>query len=157
MIALRGRRLAPLLVCLWASAALAMADDGMDGRPVDAGADVSPVARKLWGELVCLCGRCQRLPLSHCHCPMATAERKKILDMLGSRDLATASGQDAAHASVLGDYVTRFGRDVLASETSSEDWVGWGVLGGVVVVFLGGILVASRLRPKPIKAKARRR
>src|SRR6266700_3983968 len=75
------------------------------------------IARRLWGDLVCLCGRCQRLTLSACHCPDAAAERQKVLELLRGRDLATHEGTEAAYRGVVKEYVARFGgRHVLASD-----------------------------------------
>lgn len=60
------------------------------------------VARRLWGDLVCLCDRCERLALSACHCPDAAAERKNVLALLRGRDLATPNGAERRRGGLSG-------------------------------------------------------
>ena len=114
----------------------------------------TPVASRLWNDLVCLCGRCERLTLAACRCPDAAAERKKVLELLGERDLATPAGAEAAYQVVVQTYVARFGgRHVLASEKTAgisgiaRDWI---VLTVAATVACGAILVfALRHRRSP--------
>lgn len=152
----RGPGALLLLMLLAAGSSFAGEDEQMKAGPQPKEvADAPPIAKRLWSELVCLCGRCQRLTYSACHCPEATAERKKILEMLHGRDLTTTAGEEAAHAAVLQAYVARFGRTVLASETPSGDWMAWLELAAVPLAIIGAfyIIRSSRVR----RPKARRR
>ena len=120
---------------------------------------MAPVASRLWNDLVCLCGRCERLTLAACRCPDAAEERKKVTDLLRDRDLGTPADAEAAYQTVVRHYVARFGgRHVLASEKAAgmsdiaRDWI---VLTVVATVACGAILVAG-LRRKRSSGSRRR-
>jgi cytochrome c-type biogenesis protein CcmF len=108
-------------------------------------AQTASVARRLWNDLVCLCGECQRLTLAACPCPEARKERDKVLELLSGRDLSTPSASEAAYQAIVTAYIQRFGgRHVLAAENASPstDSSGWIVLvsllavSGLVFIFL---------------------
>jgi hypothetical protein len=103
------------------------------------------VARRLWGDLVCLCGRCQRLTLAACHCPDAAAERLKVVELLHGRDLAAPAQAEVAYQAVVQDYVTRFGRKVLTSEgtgpSTTGDWPALAVSIGVIAVACASVIL----------------
>jgi hypothetical protein len=119
------------------------------------------VARRLWGDLVCLCGRCQRLTLSACHCPDAAAERKKVLELLRGRDLASPAGAESAYQAVVKEYVARFGgRHVLASEQSSgapEDWPALAVSLAVIAAAIAAVAFLESRRRGRKRLSSRRR
>jgi cytochrome c-type biogenesis protein CcmF len=91
------------------------------GRPMEApkheivqgvvteGENAPPVAKKLWADLVCLCGGCQRETLAACKCAVAKKERDGILAMLDPYDLSTPEGEALAYAEVVESYKERFG------------------------------------------------
>jgi len=103
-----GRRAgAGLLMVLLAGAPAAASGDDHEHAGSAASAEISQldpqtaeVARRLWGEFVCLCGRCERLTLFACHCPDAAAARKKVLELLRGQDLASPGGTEAAYEAV---------------------------------------------------------
>jgi cytochrome c-type biogenesis protein CcmF len=76
---------------------------------VEEGANAPPIAKKLWSDLVCLCGGCQRESLAECRCAVAAQERERILGMLAGKDLSTPAAEQAAYADVVAAYVARFG------------------------------------------------
>jgi hypothetical protein len=120
------------------------------------------IARRLWGDLVCLCGRCERLTLSACHCPDAAAERKKVLELLRGRDLASSDGAEAAYQVVVKEYVARFGgRHVLASEqrrsSAPEDWPALAVSVAVVAVACAAVAFLESRRRRRKRLGPRRR
>ena len=119
------------------------------------------IARRLWGDLVCLCGRCQRLTLSACHCPDAAAERKKVLELLRGRDLSTHESAEATYQGVVKEYAARFsGRHVLASEQRSgppEDWPALVVSVAVIAVAVVAVVfLESRRRGRKRQGSRRR-
>ena len=119
--------------------------------------EVPEVARRLWGDLVCLCDRCERLTLSACHCPDAAAERKNVLALLRGHDLAAPGGTEEAYQAVLGDYVRRKGRQVLASErkpSAPADWPAW-VVSMAVIALACGAVAAIELRRKRARRSGR--
>ena len=120
---------------------------------------VAPVATRLWNDLVCLCGRCERLTLAACRCPDAAAERKKVTDLLKGKDLASPAGAEAAYQAIVQTYVARFGgRHVLASENAAKipalarDWI---VLTVVVALACGVLLVLALRRKRPPRSRGR--
>src|SRR5262249_794487 len=72
-------------------------------------ADAPRVAKRLFRDLVCLCGGCQRQTFEECPCGIAATERKNILDMLAGMDLSTPEKEEAAYQTVVAAYVERFG------------------------------------------------
>jgi hypothetical protein len=109
------------------------------------------VARRLWGDLVCLCDRCERLTLSACHCPDASRERKHILELLGARDLSASGNAEIAYQAVVSDYVKRKGREVLASAGTSRapsDWPALVVAVGVVALACGAVALMEHRRKR---------
>ena len=119
----------------------------------------SPLAERLWKDVVCLCGRCPRLPLAACHCPDAVKERQHIEDMLRARDLSSAEAQESAYAAVVSEYVTRFGgRDVLASASQGSAWGPWLALAGALAGVGFAIVAIERNRRRAeIELRASRR
>ena len=118
---------------------------------------VAEVARRLWGDLVCLCDRCERLTLSACHCPDAAAERKNVVALLRNRDLAAPGGADAAYQAVISDYVQRKGRQVLVSERTSSaaaDWPAW-VVSVALIALACGAVAAIEMRRKRARRSGR--
>ena len=118
---------------------------------------VADVARRLWGDLVCLCDRCDRLTLSACHCPDAAAERKTVLALLRGRDLAAPGGAEAAYQAVVSDYVQRKGRKVLASVRTYSppaDWPALAISVGIMVLACVAV-AANELRRKRARRSGR--
>ncbi len=60
----------------------------------------SPVAKRLFADLVCLCGGCKRETLLACTCGFAKQEREKVLGMLAGMDLTTEAAQEKAYIAV---------------------------------------------------------
>lgn len=119
------------------------------GAAEESHTDAPPVARRLWHDLVCLCGRCARLTLAACACPDAAAERQKVLELLRGRDLSTPASSEAAYQAVVSAYVGRFGgRHVLAAERGSQEggWVAWAVLGSVIAAVGGAAFALAQFR-----------
>ena len=76
---------------------------------VDDNANAPPVARRLFHDLVCLCGGCQRQTFEECPCAVAAKERQAIVGMLAGRDLSTPEKEQAAYNEIVAAYVQRFG------------------------------------------------
>lgn len=106
-------------------------------------------ARRLWDDLVCLCGRCDRLTLSRCHCPDAAKERDQIVALLRGRDLSAQGGGEAAYRAVLDDFVRRKGRDVLASTRKTgppSDWPALAISVGIVALACAAVVILEYRR-----------
>jgi hypothetical protein len=118
------------------------------------------VARRLWGDLVCLCDRCERLALSACHCPDAARERKEMVELLRGRDLSSPAAADSAYQTVVAAFVARKGKQVLASERSSPAHADWPALVvSIAVLTMACVAVAvieQRRRQSPRPARRRR-
>ena len=117
---------------------------------------VAEVARRLWGDLVCLCDRCERLTLSACHCPDAAAERKNVLALLRGRDLAAPGGAEAAYQAVISDYAQRKGRQVLASERTKgppADWPALVVSVAILALGCGAVAVIEMRRKRARRSR----
>jgi cytochrome c-type biogenesis protein CcmH/NrfF len=72
-------------------------------------AGAPPVAKRLFADLVCLCGGCKRETLAACTCGYAKAEREKVLAMLAGRDLSTPSAEEKAYVSIRDALVKEYG------------------------------------------------
>jgi cytochrome c-type biogenesis protein CcmH/NrfF len=72
-------------LAVWSSSAHAQSDSSSS---LHAGAVAmnGPVEKQLFQRLLCLCGGCQRLPLSSCACSWAEDMRAKIRDKLAAGD-----------------------------------------------------------------------
>jgi hypothetical protein len=156
-VTLRQRAGAGLLALVVAAPPIAAAaEHEIDHHGATASADLErldpqtrEVARRLWGDLVCLCGRCERQTLSTCHCPDAARERKQILDSLRGHDLSSRAGGEAAYQAVLSDFVRQKGRGVLASNRSNSlasDWLILLISGAILALacFVVGIIQSRR-------------
>jgi cytochrome c-type biogenesis protein CcmH/NrfF len=69
----------------------------------------SPVAKRLFRDLVCLCGGCKRETLAACTCGYAKAEREKVLAMLAGKDTSTPAAEEAAYVAVRDAIVKEYG------------------------------------------------
>jgi cytochrome c-type biogenesis protein CcmH/NrfF len=76
-------------------------------------AEASPVARRLFKDLVCMCGGCQRETLEGCKCGFARQERAKVLKMLAGMDLSTPEAQEKAYQAVITAFIAEHGEQVL--------------------------------------------
>jgi cytochrome c-type biogenesis protein CcmF len=65
----------------------------------------TPAERRLFDQLLCMCGDCERLPLATCTCDFAANTRQRMRDRL-------ASGEAAQ--SIVDGYVGRYGAAALA-------------------------------------------
>jgi hypothetical protein len=149
-----------------ASRAVASEQDG-DHHGASASAELSQldlqtaaVARRLWGDLVCVCPRCERLTLSACHCPDAARERNETLELLRGRDLSSPSAADTAYQTVVAAFVARKGKEVLASERPRSGPPGWPALAvsvGLVVLACAAVVVIEHRRRRSPRAARRRR
>jgi cytochrome c-type biogenesis protein CcmF len=78
---------------------------------VTEGENAPPVAKRLWADLVCLCGGCKRETFQACKCAYAKKERDKVLEMLAGKDLSSPEKEQAAYDEVIAAYRDRFGGD----------------------------------------------
>lgn len=105
----------------------------------------TPEEKELYTNLLCMCGTCDRLPLSSCACDWADDMRKR----LGAR---LANGESIA--SITNWYVSQHGQVALNVPRSKSVW-----LVPVVMVTLGGIgavfLLRSWTRKKPASPTSR--
>jgi cytochrome c-type biogenesis protein CcmF len=67
------------------------------------------VAQRLFKDLVCMCGGCQRLPLWTCRCAFAKEERAKVMGLLAGRDLSTPEGEEQAYLTVRDAFMKEYG------------------------------------------------
>lgn len=111
---------------------------------------VPTMAHRLWHDLVCLCGECDRLTLAACQCPTAARERENILAALRSRGLSSDAQSEAAYQAVVNDYARRHdGKDVFraaATTKPSRSWIGWTLVGVWLAMIAGAALSAMRVR-----------
>jgi cytochrome c-type biogenesis protein CcmH/NrfF len=68
-----------LLLCLFASPALAQHDEGASNAYL---VPRTPLERELQKEIICMCGTCGRKRLNECTCSMASAMRGEIARLL---------------------------------------------------------------------------
>ena len=109
----------------------------------DVEADTPQVARKLFEDLVCLCGDCKRLTLAACGCGWADRERKQILAGLAKQDLSTGAKEGVAYRLVMAEYRARFGPVVFTvPEDSPFNRLAWLV---PYIVFGGALLLVVLL------------
>lgn len=101
----------------------------------------SPEEKELFSNLLCMCGSCDRLPLSNCTCDWADDMRKK---------LSTRLAMGESRASITDWYGREHGQASLNVPRSKSVW-----LVPVVLVFLGGIgaifLVRSWTKKTPVE------
>jgi cytochrome c-type biogenesis protein CcmF len=71
--------------------------------------DSPQVAKRLFRDLVCQCGGCQRLPLFECRCGYAKQERAKIMAMIAGKDISTPAGEEAVYVSVRDAFMKEYG------------------------------------------------
>ena len=110
--------------------------------PEQAG-EAQAIVDRLAHDLVCLCGRCERLLLAECECGDAQKERASLMLQVSAQDLTTEEARACAYQSVRDEYVARFGNAALATQSgmSVDAWlyVAWFAIagvGGVILVFL---------------------
>lgn len=119
------------------------------------------LAERLLDNLVCLCGRCARMSLSKCTCPVAATERQFVLDALKSRDVSTPEKEDEAYSFLVAAYRARHGgARVLATEGAhtsrqEEEWL----FPAEVAVTIAGasllIAAAELIRRRSERSRAR--
>jgi cytochrome c-type biogenesis protein CcmF len=73
------------------------------------GENAPPVAKRLWHDLVCQCGGCNRETLAACKCAFAKQERDKILGLLEGRDLGSPEAEAAAYAEIVELFKQKYG------------------------------------------------
>jgi len=166
-VTIRKRAGAGLLMLFIAAAPSAAFAQEADHHGTSASAELSQldpqtaaVARRLWGDLVCLCDRCRRLALSACHCPDAARERKEMVELLRGRDLSSPAAADSAYQAVVAAVVARKGKQVLASERSSPtrgDWHALVVSMAILAMACVAVAVIEHRRRHVSRAARRRR
>jgi len=91
-----------------------------------------PRERQLFERLLCMCGDCQRLPLSTCGCTEADAERASLRRRL-------ARGESMA--SIIAAYREEYGPKAIAIPADQGlDRALWAVPIGAIVIAMGGAL-----------------
>lgn len=75
------------------------------GASAAANEAVSPLARRLWADLFCMCGECRHITLAECGCDNAAEERTRI----ARRVEELAAGEDAVYSAILDEYTQRHG------------------------------------------------
>ncbi len=106
-------------------------------------AGAPPVAHRLWADLACMCGGCNKEALGECRCGNARAERERILGMLAGKDLSTPAKEEAAYREVVAAYIARFGGNTVLRVPPNRGFnlLAWAVpyasfAGGLVLVVL---------------------
>lgn len=74
------------------------------GMPVGVAENFTPAERRMFDQLLCMCGGCARLPLATCACDWAANHRQQMRTRL-------ANGEPAE--TIVADYVARYGREAL--------------------------------------------
>ena len=108
-----------------------------------------PAAKRLWSELFCMCGECERTTLADCTCDFAAKERKLIAERLAKSGLGNAEREEAIYAALREEYVKRHGSEAEVASIRLHAWLDplltlIGVLAGLVVL----IALAERLRSR---------
>jgi cytochrome c-type biogenesis protein CcmH/NrfF len=104
-----------------------------------------PLARRLYKDLVCMCGGCQRESLEACKCAYARQEREKVLGLLAGMDTSTPAAQEKAYDAVVAAFIKEYGGEHVLSVPIAKGFnrVAWiapyiiFALGAVLVVVLG--------------------
>lgn len=123
---------------------------------------VPEVARRLWHDLLCLCGECEHETLEACTCEYAAERRREILDRVRTLGFGTPRQDEATYASVSREYLARHGSDPeLARARAGLHMPAWLesslTIAGAMLVAAALIAVVEifrrRSRPKPRGAK----
>lgn len=110
--------------------------------------EVADVARRLWHDLICLCGECDHKTLEVCECGYAAERRDEILNAVLRHGFRTPEKDDATYALVSREHVERHKHD----GDSGRGRVGWlanlsrpiVALGGALALF-GAVIAAAEL------------
>jgi hypothetical protein len=128
-----------------------------------------PVARRLWGDLYCLCGECEHVTLADCGCDNAAQERKRIVEQVEKMGLGSPDRDNAAYASVLDKYIDIHGAEAEVAYVKRHAWLdpllalGAGISGVVLLIVIvervRSMRQASVSKQSPLKhrSKGRRR
>ena len=106
-----------------------------------------PVARRLWADLLCMCGECKEVTLADCGCENAAQERKRIVEQVEKMGVGSPEREEAAYAAVLDKYVEAHGANAEVAYVLRHKWLdplltlGAGISGVVLIV-----LIVERLR-----------
>ena len=110
------------------------------------------VVKKVWHETVCMCGRCNRLPLDECGCQFAVAERNRLLAFMEKRDLSTPAKEREAYDAVLAAYVSQHGREALArsveTPTRRAEWIFLAIVFGGLAILIVLTLTVWKKMPR---------
>lgn len=120
----------------------------------DAHPPVPDVARRLWHDLLCLCGECSGKTLEACECSYAADRREEILQQVVRMGFGTPAKDEATYALVARDYVVRHkhdgdavrGRIGWAADLMSRPIVALGAALAAFVVLIGFVEISRRKR-----------
>jgi len=106
----------------------------------------SPIAQRLFADLVCMCGTCQRLTLAKCGCGYAAEEREKIVAMLAERDISTPAAQEKAYVEIRDAFIKQYGGQHVLTVPLDKGFnkLGWIVPWAVFVAALGLVFWVGR-------------
>jgi hypothetical protein len=82
-----------------------------------------PVARRLWGDLFCMCGECEHVTLADCGCDNAAQVRKRIVEQVERMGLGSPERDEAAYSSVLEGYVATHGAQAEVAYVKRHAWL----------------------------------
>src|SRR5260221_64316 len=88
-------------------------------------ADVPDVARRLWHDLLCMCGECEHKTLEACECSYAADRRQEILDAVRGLGFGTPKQDQTTYAAVSRDYLTRHSGDAKRASTRHGRFFDW--------------------------------
>jgi cytochrome c-type biogenesis protein CcmF len=109
--------------------------------------NVSPVARRLFRDLVCLCGTCPREAIGTCPCGYAAKERDTVLGLIAGRDVSTKDKEDAVYRDVVNTFIAKYGGQHVLSMPIDKGFnrLAWAVpYGALTLALLLLVIIANR-------------
>ena len=143
-----------------------------ESASTSAPAEVPDVARRLWHDLLCLCGECEHKTLEACECNYAADRRQEILNAVRRLGFGTPAQDQTTYAAVSRDYLTRHSGDAARAKTRHSPLSGWmedtvllssAIAGVAVLIGIAEFVrrqrsakAEQRTTPRPIHKRRRR-
>ncbi len=123
-------------------------------------ADVPDVARRLWHDLLCMCGECEHKTLEACECSYAADRRQEILDAVRRLGFGTPKQDQTTYAAVSRDYLAHHSSDrehARARHGSSPEWIDTAITLGSAIAGMAVLVTIAELLRRRRAAKVEER
>jgi hypothetical protein len=121
---------------------------------------IPDVARRLWHDLLCLCGECEHKTLEACECNYAADRRQEILDAVRRLGFGTPKQDQATYAAVSHDYLEHHRADAEHAKgrhNHSSEWIDTTLTLGSAIAGMAVLVVMAELLRRRRAAKAEQR